>query len=214
MRRSALAIVTSIAAIAGTSDAAARRFTYYNRSNTTGVRALDRLIAREKVRLRRLFRVRPYVFIYNDRGRPNAAATLQRVRRGTDGTVLFGRTLMVRELYRGRYASTAVAGIMAHEYAHIVQLRRGAGRVRTVFLELHADCMSGWYLQRSRRGRLTIQPFARSLYQKGDYLYWSRAHHGTPRQRIRALIAGYKAGDLALNQTYKYCISVATRVRG
>ena len=111
--------------------------------------------------------VRPGFYIYDDHGKPNAAATLRKVRRNSDGTVVFGRTLLVRELYRGPYAAIAVAGIMAHEYAHILQLRSGAGNVRVVLLELHADCMAGWYLRRSRGGRVKIQPFARSPLRKG-----------------------------------------------
>lgn len=200
-------------ALAGIDGASAQWYAPYQLRETTGNPKLDRLIVRELRQLKRIFRVNPGFYVYNDQGRPNAAATLRRVHRNSDGTVLFGRTLLVNELYRGPYASIAVAGIMAHEFAHIVQLRRGAGRNRIVYLELHADCMAGWYLERSRKGRLDIQPFARSLYEKGDFHYWSRSHHGTPRQRIRAMIAGYKAGELNLNQTYKYCTTVATRVR-
>jgi hypothetical protein len=193
--------------------AAAQWYSGYGLRESTGNPNLDRLIVRELRELKRIFKVNPGFYVYDDHGRPNAAATLKRVRGDSDGTVLFGRTLLVRELYRGPYASIAVAGIMAHEFAHIVQLRRGAGRNRVMYLELHADCMAGWYLERSRRGDFDIQPFARSLYEKGDFAYWNRSHHGTPRQRIRAMIAGYKAGELGLDQVYQYCTTVATRVR-
>ncbi len=203
--------VCTMAATAG--GAAAQWYAPYNFRESTGNANLDRLIVRELRQLKRIFRINPGFYVYNDHGRPNAGATLKRVRYNSDGTVMFGRTLLVRELYRGRYADIAVAGIMAHEFAHIVQLRRGAGRNRIVYLELHADCLAGWYLERSRNGRLNIQPFARSIYEKGDFHYWSRSHHGTPRQRISAMIAGYKAGELNLDQAYKYCTTVATRVR-
>lgn len=205
-----LAVGGSAVSVGG---ANAQWYASYQLRETTGNPNLDRLIIRELRRLKRIFRVNPGFYVYNDHGRPNAAATLKRVRRNSDGTVLFGRTLLVKELYRGPYASIAVSGIMAHEFAHIVQLRRGAGRNRVLYLELHADCMAGWYLERSRRGNLDIQPFARSIYEKGDYHYWSRSHHGTPRQRISAMIAGYKAGELGLDQAYTYCTTVATRVR-
>lgn len=206
-------LLTVFASVSAVDPAGAQWYSGYGLRETTGNPKLDRLIVRELRTLKRIYRVNPGFYVYNDRGRPNAAATLKRVNRNTDGTVLFGRTLLVKELYRGRYADIAVAGIMAHEFAHILQLRRGAGRTRVMYLELHADCMAGWYLERSRRGRLNIQPFARSLYEKGDFHYWSRSHHGTPRQRMTAMIAGYKAGELDLDQAYTYCTTVATRVR-
>jgi len=185
----------------------------YEVSRTTGNPALDRYIQAERRSLDRLFGVQPEVLIYNDSGKPNALATLQTRRPGYDGTILFGITLLRNELFQSTFGGTAVAGIMAHEYAHVLQLRRGAGKVRVMFLELHADCMAGWYLKRSRNGRISIQPFARSIFEKGDYAYWSREHHGTPKQRITAIVAGYSAGELPRDSAYNYCVSVATRVR-
>ncbi len=207
-----LLIVCVVVALGGVS-AWGRTLHLRDLRETTGNPKLDKHIAKELRRLEKHFGVRPHFFIYNDRGRPNAAASLRRLRPNSDGTVVFGRTLLVKELYRGRYASIAVAGIMAHEYAHILQLRSGVRNVRVVHLELHADCMAGWYLGRSRGGRVRIQPFAQSLYEKGDYAYWNRKHHGTPRQRIHAMIAGYRANDLGRRAVYKYCISVATKVQ-
>jgi hypothetical protein len=180
---------------------------------STGVPRLDRLIAREQARLRAEFRVNPTVYIYDDHGRPNALASSRSSRYGRTGTIYFGRTLMVRELYQGPYRVTAVVGIMAHEYSHILQMIRGDARGnRIVLLELHADCMAGWYLRRTRGANLDIQPFARSLFDKGDYAYWNRNHHGTPRQRMFAMAAGANAWELVRDQAYTYCFSVARRV--
>ena len=211
----ALLVSASILLAAGAigHEASAQNRYLRNLQETTGNKQLDQLIARELRSLERHMGVRPRFYIFDDGGRPNAAATLHKIRPNSDGTVVFGRTLLTKELYRGPYAKISVAGIMAHEYAHILQLKSGAGNVRVVYLELHADCMAGWYLWRSRGGRVQIQPFAQSLYEKGDFAYWSRKHHGTPRQRMTAMIAGYRAGDLNRNQAYKYCISVSTKVQ-
>jgi hypothetical protein len=63
-------------------------------------------------------------------------------------------------------------------------------------VELHADFLAGWLL--GREGLLTtksFQGFARFLFSLGDTFFGTALHHGTPRQRLNAMAAGWVFGS-------------------
>src|SRR5262245_58874061 len=77
-------------------------------------------------RLSELFEVRPGLSFYDDSDGASALATTafyQSVFPSIDGTVLLGLRLIQEEMARGDM--TTVFMVMAHEFAHILQYKRG-----------------------------------------------------------------------------------------
>lgn len=94
-----------------------------------------------------------------------------------------------------QHGDAALAFIIAHEYAHAMQTAFGFMPSRTSRAELQADCLAGVYL-----GSLPgvtydssdIREIASLAYRIGDFR-WGRLHHGTPEQRLRAVVHGMEA---------------------
>lgn len=168
-------------------------------TSRSGNDALDRALIAEVRKLDRVFGINPgYRFMY-ETGGPNAMATGETLVGGTRGTILFGLTLVSRELNTA-YGGAALAGIAGHEGAHIYQFANGYQsrlRGRTVKpMELHADFLAGWYFARTGRTEPSLVAFGTSLFDKGDYQYNDRDHHGTPEERVSAMQAGYAVGNI------------------
>ncbi len=88
----------------------------------------------------------------------------------------------------------ALAGIMAHEHAHILQFSNGI-RGPGQSLELHADFMAGWYMGfkvLAGTPSIDIRVLATSLFNKGDYDFNSPQHHWTPQQRVQVMAEGFR----------------------
>ena len=170
------------------------------RFKSTGLPQLDHRFNVEASMLCMLFKVNPNLFIFDDLGSPNAFASPE----GPTGTVCFGIGFIVNELWSMNKGEHALAGIMAHEFAHILQLKeRCPLPLRGKHRELHADFLAGYYL--SRKGYFTqinILAFAYSLFEKGDYYFWSPVHHGTPHERVGAMVEGFKYGGQPLPNAY------------
>lgn len=170
---------------------------------SSGNDSLDRALIAEVKKVDRIFQINPgYRFLQDSNG-PNAYATTQTHVAGTWGTVLFGLTLLGRELQTD-YGGAAIAGIAAHEGAHIFQYANNlSAKLRAATAqptELHADFLAGYYFAKTGRTERSLIVFARSLFQKGDYQYNSRDHHGTPQQRVDSMRAGYAASHLSLTE--------------
>jgi uncharacterized protein len=96
-----------------------------------------------------------------------------------------------------------VAYVVAHEYAHNVQTELGffdGGINQSVKpFELQADCMAGlWANSVYREGRLEpgdVEEAMQTAQNVGDFEFLSPQHHGTPRERRNAWLAGYRTGD-------------------
>jgi hypothetical protein len=171
---------------------------------STGEAILDRQLAAEAHRLVRNFGFQPGLRILYWPNADNALAVSQTIVPGTQGTVLLGRDMLFKELKENRrgWGGLAVAGIMAHEFAHIFQFFNGyeqrlANTNGTVeLMELHADFMAGYHLGLKRKeGRaMDIGAFMDSIYFRGDNKEYMRAHHGRPRERQRAVREGYRLG--------------------
>jgi uncharacterized protein len=110
-------------------------------------------------------------------------------------------TDMVQMAYQ--YGDAALAYAVGHEYAHAMQsaFPRAFSRYRQgPMSELQADCLSGVYMASvpnltfDNKDVLKIRSFAWSL---GDNNVWSRDHHGTPLQRVKAVSRGMRANNVA-----------------
>jgi hypothetical protein len=161
--------------------------------SSTGSKLVDDYLNQERKHLETIFAVKVKLLILDDSNEPNAYATSESSNpMSFDGTVYLGYKLLTQEFSESNgYA--AVNGIMAHEYAHILQEKlnctlQGAQR------ELHADFLAGYFM--AKRGVYSseeIAQFGYSMFRKGDEEVWDESHHGTPKQRLTSLTTGYLA---------------------
>jgi hypothetical protein len=178
--------------------------------STSGDPRLDRALISELREMVRIFPVNPG-FQYIDDDPPNAFATSNTLVPGTKGTVFIGLNLIGKEITaHEKWGGIAVAGICAHECAHVYQFfspiakeledsETGSG----MFFELHADLMAGYYLRRRGWSFELVQAFAESLFSIGDYAFNEPDHHGTPPQRVSAMRQGYS--DAVRDLTVERC---------
>ncbi|WP_262299027.1 neutral zinc metallopeptidase [Microvirga sesbaniae] len=122
-----------------------------------------------------------------------------------DGEVLLGRRFIRERILEGRGSDISILAVIAHEMAHILQLKRGicdalicGGGVRDV--ELHADFLAGFCL-----GRMNVSfdtgravELTNAWARLGDKFFGNCNHHGTADQRLSCLLAGFnlsQSGD-------------------
>lgn len=89
---------------------------------------------------------------------------------------------------------------IAHEYAHAMQVAFRFMPRHTPLAELQADCLAGVYLGSMPKVRVEeadLKEIGSLAYRLGDYS-WGRQHHGTPEQRVRAVIRGIGASGQGL----------------
>jgi len=136
----------------------------------------------------------------------NAFTTSETVIRGTQGTVWIGIEF-VRNLADPRNSSLnggiAVAGVLAHECAHVFQLASAdllkelvRGQTSAVLAELHADFLSGYYLARKRNVTPELLTIMQHVFvYQGAYDRKDPNYHGTPGLRGAAMDTGYFAAQ-------------------
>ncbi len=167
----------------------------------TGTPSIDHALVQELQAQSRFFRLRPAFFVYSG-GIQNAMATPEVFPQtpGTDGTVLYQLDLLTEHLNSAYYGGSIVAGVIAHEFAHIIQFsdpalyRRLSKAHSTVkFLELHADFIAGYYMG-TKFGHKPedLETLARKIFELGDNNFTNVGHHGTPQERHVALRAGFR----------------------
>jgi uncharacterized protein len=106
---------------------------------------------------------------------------------------LFITTRDIRMAYR--YGDAALAFIIAHEYAHAMQAAFRFMPGYRARVELQADCLAGVYLgtmPNVSMDRSDVNEIGSLAHRIGDY-GWGRQHHGTPAQRVRAVLRGISA---------------------
>jgi len=173
--------------------------------HSTGDSELDGDLRSEAARLNQMFRLRAKMHFIDDSASPNAYAS-------PEGVVYLGRTLMLKELTDEENGPSAIMGILAHEWAHIAQITHSGG-LPGVVAELHADYLAGYYLGRQKtKRRFDIKGFASSLFAKGDYQVFDPQHHGTPKQRVRAMLAGFQVSELSLPEAYERGLAYVDRI--
>lgn len=146
--------------------------------------------------LNNTFAVTPGFAFFDDSDSPNAFATPDQLTGQGMGTVVFGTRLLGNEISSAPATwGSALTLILAHEWAHILQYRLGF-QGDTPHREQHADCMGGWFLglfSRSTNGMgVDITTAARSIFSKGDLAFNDPTHHGTPDERLFAVLDGYQ----------------------
>lgn len=177
-------------------------------SKTLGDPYNDTGYAHEIFNLSRAFSVQPGFFVCRENGAPNAFATPETVELGTIGSVFLGMSLAQSELRRsGQYNNFTLPAILAHEVGHIVQFRE-RNRLTTKLKELQADYLAGWYMANRDRGvarwsETSVQQNMSTFYGLGDYDYNNQDHHGTPDERLAAVLAGFRSATLSLPAVYK-----------
>jgi hypothetical protein len=125
----------------------------------------------------------------------NAAATNESIVDGTKGTVFIGLDF-VSNLVKQDDGGVSVAGVLAHECAHIFQYyspyhARLKGTTSRL-LELHADLLAGYYMAKKLgNAGAMLSGLQRELIQNGTYNNIHLEDHGTPGQRNAALDKGY-----------------------
>ena len=164
--------------------------------SSSGNPRLDRAMIAEVRKINRVFSIRPGYRFFDDGSSGNALATTRTVIQNTRGSVFFGLGLLQSELAE-EFGGAAVAGIAAHEGAHILQFfssfgHRLAGYGTARNMELHADFLAGYYFGAIGRTERSIDAFGGSLFEKGDYGFNAEDHHGTPEERLEAMHFGYR----------------------
>lgn len=164
---------------------------------TTGNPQLDKSLISEMSMQSAFYGYRPAFVLYSG-GEKNAAAVNKTLADypQTDGTILYNIDMLREQLSVSRWGGSILAGVIAHEFAHIYQYHndyysRLLGLDQTVkFVELHADFLSGFYMG-GKSGSIEVKDYANAFFEIGDYEFNAPAHHGTPAERYLALKAGF-----------------------
>jgi uncharacterized protein len=96
------------------------------------------------------------------------------------------------------FGDAALAYVIGHEYAHGMQTVYGFGAGQGAINELQADCLAGLYMAATPDivfDEQDIWEVAALANNIGDYNYWSQQHHGTPEQRVEAVVHGLQSSD-------------------
>jgi len=175
--------------------------------STTGSPKLDLLLNSESSKLKNIFKIDVELYAYDDKNIANAYASPICKTLGCDGSVAIGKTLLLDEIVAAE-GFVNISGIMAHEYAHIIQFQQRSTLVGK-YAELQADFLAGWYLGNSKNlDSKDLMDFASSLYEKGDYAFYSEQHHGTPFERSTIMIIGYINSNLELKDAYNKSLEI------
>ena len=163
--------------------------------HASGNDLLDRALARALYRLSLDFEVQPGFAYYTGN---NAWATSANRMNKSDGTVLYGLDFMKTTLAFPNNPDAAVIHVCAHEFAHILQFKRGLFKrfpPNSKHSELHADYLSGWFsgLRKLNNPDYPAATFAAKARATGDFNTGSPTHHGTPDERGAAVENGFLA---------------------
>lgn len=145
------------------------------------------------------FQVLPGFRYFEEEGSPNALATSVPLFERPDGAVLFGIKLLDRFHTRSAAPTVAVATVCAHEFAHILQYKRGltrrlnAGQPTVKRSELQADYLAGYFtgLRKLARKEYPAAEAALTQFNFGDTAFHHPDHHGTHEERGAAVQRGF-----------------------
>jgi hypothetical protein len=161
----------------------------------SGNAILDQNLTNEYYKLVNCFGVMPMSYYIFENGSPNAFATGNISNANyPDGTVVLGLKLIQNECSQSPSGTcVSMAVVMAHEFAHILDFKNRFVRPGGKIPELFADYMAGVYLHTRELtfSYTDIKEAAQSIYTKGNYDFNNPQFHGTPQERMNALLAGY-----------------------
>lgn len=171
---------------------------------SSGDAETDRFLGSALQRLSATFLVSPGFAFFDDGENENAFAARETLLGNGPGTVLMGMKLFGKLMARTNDGGITVIAVCAHEFGHIHQMYAGyeepLNRLDTKTNrphELHADFLAGYYLalRKAEHGQLDLREVGGILHSLGDTDHTSRQHHGTPDERVGALVAGFKFGS-------------------
>lgn len=168
----------------------------------TGNTAQDQRLGRALVSVAHFFSVNPAFGFYNENNAQASDATDPKLT-GTWGTVLFGTPLFHKEFEVNDPTGMTVLAIIAHEFGHIVQYRKGlraqvlSNQPTVKRLELHADILAGYYIGIKKRANpsLTVYTAGEIFHRIGDSDFTLYNHHGTNDERVAASTLGFNRGN-------------------
>lgn len=163
--------------------------------------------------LKSVYNLSPGLAFIDDTSSPNAFATSENLLpTSKHGTILLGIKIINLEFNKGPGTwEGAVALIHAHEFGHIAQFNHSY-LGPTPVMELQADALAGCAianalilerinlsqlnylqaLQLTQQRHLELSHASNSLFQMGSYDFNNPNFHGTPNQRVRAFMEGFK----------------------
>lgn len=159
----------------------------------SGNSSLDRALARSLANISRTFDVLPGFSYYDDSGSPNALATPEILLGNTDGTVLFGLSMLQAVLRRPTNPDASIVAICAHEFGHILSYKNGMiqqlnppgdGPFRG---EQFADYMAGYYAGSRKLVNPSYPAVAFAVTQRD----FGGGDHGSGQQRGDAVQKGF-----------------------
>ena len=167
----------------------------------SGNKDFDMALAQTLAKIASAFEVLPHFAYYDDYDGQNAYATNAVRSKRSDGTVLFGQGLLQELMANIESPAVAVAAVCAHEFGHILQYKRGLDRVlldkqpTVKRVELQADFFAGYFAGKRKLERPSYPAAVVAITQfgYGDNDVDSESHHGTPKQRGDAVVAGFNA---------------------
>lgn len=182
----------------GSSDDYDLRFS--TMTSKSGSKPFDDALVAELKSIHKLMPINPgFKFIKAN----NAFATTETVVDGTQGTVWIGLNF-VNDLIKPADGGVSVAGVLAHECAHIFQFfdpysyytKLTQKGVTSVLVELHADFLTGYYLGVMKGlSPSKLSPMQTALLQMGTYNRKDPKFHGTGPMRAVAMERGYFASQ-------------------
>jgi hypothetical protein len=183
----------------------------------SGDAAFDLALAQTLTRISQIFSVLPGFAYFDDSAAPNAYASPENRMSKTDGTVLFGTTLLQQVRAVPESPEVAIVCVCAHEFGHIHQFKKGLrqrllkGQSTVKRLELHADFVAGVFagIRKKEKPGFPAAVFAATMHRFGDTSFSSPTHHGTADERANALVEGYNAIKIQ-NMTFDEAIQAGT----
>lgn len=179
-------------------DVRTLRFGQFLGNDPEAIRFVKRLIERIVDQADTQMGLIARILTYDDGISPNALATSYSDLPWSNGTIFLGVQLINDSLSKTQDARMVLAGIMAHEIAHLYQFKNGfcspllcGGSAAKV--ELHADFIAGFALNRLALSVSSVDAgnLAAGWQCLGDNSFTRCDHHGTPPQRLACLREGY-----------------------
>jgi hypothetical protein len=166
----------------------------YHLFETSGNLSLDQYVGREVRVLRQFYGVDPSFWFYHENpgSAPNAFAEPEAVTTTHPGGTVCFSIEIIQQQYMNGNGNTSIPIIMSHEFGHLLDFKYHATSLRGMYKELFADFQAGCFLfYRGVFITTDVNAAILSFFRLGDYQFNEPGHHGTPQQRIDALMAGY-----------------------
>jgi hypothetical protein len=167
---------------------------YSNLEPRSGNVQLDRALAQGLATIAGTFGVVPGFAYYQEDAGVNAQATAEVLLQRTDGTVMFGLSLLQLLLQRS-YPDAGILAVCAHEFGHIVSFKNGMiadlspDRRQPYRAEQFADYMAGFFAG----SRKLLFPNYPAVVFATTQDSFGGGDHGSGQQRAEAVQEGFLA---------------------